>query len=72
MAGCYFLLRKGYSIIGRDVHWLCGCFLGDACRQELMLIPATWDKTLHQFLGSRLMGTLSMQLSVGIVPGPFL
>ena len=68
----FFLLSGGSSVLGGDIPRLYGCFSVDACRRELMLIPAMWHKTRYLLLGFKLMGLVSVQIVLGIVPSPFL
>ena len=68
----FFLLSGGSSVLGGDIPRLYGCFSVDYCRRELMLIPAMWHKTRYLLLGFKLMGLVSVQIVLGIVPSPFL
>ena len=67
----FFWLRVGSYVLGKDVPWLCGLFLGDACGQDLILILATWHINLHQLIGYRIMVPGYMKIGVGIGPGNF-
>ena len=67
-----FLLSGGSSVLCRNLPLLCVWFLGDSCGLYLLLLPDTWHLNLHHFIRSSLMVLGSMQIGVGIVPGPLL